>query len=148
MMRRYEYLCVEERIPQHIPPTRLNIPGITSIPGTGMRIVCSKPKKFDKTENSPTNFLLRYDMIDTGGLTVRSRQIGDRIHLSGGSRSLKRLMIDKKIPASRRELMPVLADENGVAAVVGIGADVHRTALPGMDALQIKIEKEETDHDA
>lgn len=148
MMRRYEYLCVEERIPQHIPPTRLNIPGITSIPGTGMRIVCSKPKKFDKTENSPTNFLLRYDMIDTGGLTVRSRQIGDRIHLSGGSRSLKRLMIDKKIPASRRELMPVLADENGVAAVVGIGADVHRTALPGMDAIQIKIEKEETDHDA
>ena len=148
MMRRYGYLCVEERIPQHIPPTPLNIPGITPIPGTGMRIVCSEPKKFEKSENSPTNFLLRYDMIGSGGLTVRSRLTGDRIRLSGGSRSLKRLMIDRKIPVPRRELMPVLADENGIAAVVGIGADVRRAALPGMDALQIKIEKEETDHDA
>lgn len=148
MTRRYGYLRMEERIPQNIPPTRLNIPGITSIPGTGMQIVCSGPKKIDKTENSPTNFLLRCDMIDRGGLVVRSRQTGDRIHLSGGSRSLKRLMIDRKIPASQRVLMPVLADDQGIAAVVGIGADVRRAALPGMDAIQIKIEKEEPDHDA
>lgn len=148
LQRNYDWLCIAKASAQAIPPTPLNIPGITSIPGTGMQIVCTGPKKIEKTENSPTNFLLRYDMINSGSLMVRSRQTGDRIQLSGGSRSLKRLMIDRKIPASQRTLLPVLADDKGVAAVVGIGADVNRVALPGMNALQIKIEKEETDHDA
>ena len=148
LQRNYDRLCVGEEFAAAIPPTPLNIPGITPIPGTGMRIVCTGPKKFEKTENSPTIFHIRCDMIDSGGLTVRSRQTGDRIQLPGGSRSLKRLMIDRRIPASHRELMPVLADEEGIAAVVGIGADVRRTALPDMDAIQIMIEKEETDHDA
>ena len=148
LQRNYDRLCIANAPAQAIPPTPVNIPGITPIPGTGMRLVCTGPKKFEKTENSPTNFVLRCDMIDSGGLTVRSRQTGDRIQLSGGSRSLKRLMIDRKIPASHRDLMPVLADESGIAAVIGIGADVRRAATPGMDAIQIKIEKEETDHDA
>ena len=148
LQRNYDRLCVVKESAAALSPIPVNIPGITAIPGTGMRLVCIGPKKFDKTENSPTNFLLRCDMIDSGSLTVRSRQTGDRIQLSGGSRSLKRLMIDRKIPASHRERMPVLADKNGIAAVVGIGADVRRAATPGMDAIQIKIEKEETDHDA
>lgn len=148
LQRNYDRLCIANAPAQAIPTTPLNIPGITAIPGTGMQIICSGPKKFEKIENSPTNFHLRYDMIISGSLMVRSRQTGDRICLSGGSRSLKRLMIDRKIPVSRRDLIPVLADKNGIAAVVGIGADMRRAATPGMDAIQIKIEKEETDHDA
>jgi len=148
LQRNYDRLCIVKKFAAAIPLTPLKIPGITPIPGTGMRIVCTGPKKIKKNENSPTNFVLRCDMIDSDSLTVRSRQTGDRIQLPGGSRSLKRLMIDRKIPVSHRERMPVLADKNGIAAVVGIGADVHRAATPGMDAIQIKIEKEETDHDA
>ena len=148
LQRNYDRLCIKNNSPVSIPPTTLKIPGTTPIPGTGFQIVCTGPKKFDKTENSPTNFLLRCDMIGTGGLTVRSRQTGDRIHLPAGSRSLKRLMIDRKIPASQRDLMPVLADDNGIAAVGGIGADVRWLPCPDMDAIQIQIEKEETDHDA
>ncbi len=148
IMRRYGHLCIADNDSRSIPPTPLKIPGITSIPGMGLRIVCSEPKKIEKTENSPTNFQLRCDMIGCGGLMVRSRQTGDRIRLPGGSRSLKRLMIDRKIPASQRALMPVLADERGIAAVVGIGADLLYSAQPGMDAIQIKIEKEEINYDA
>lgn len=146
--RQYGYLCIADNSAKFIPQTPLKIPGVTSIPALGMRIVCSEAKIFKKTENSPTNFLLRCDMISNGGLTVRSRQTGDRIHLPGGSRSLKRLMIDRKIPAAQRALVPVLADDKGVAAVVGIGANLLHAAQPGMYAIQIKIEKEETDYDA
>ena len=146
--RRYGQLFIRNNVLLSITPTPLNIPGITRIPGTDLKIVCSIPKKFDKIENSPTIFLLRCDMIGNGGLVVRSRQTGDRMQLIAGSRSLKRLMIDRKIPASQRALVPVLADDNGIAAVGGIGADLRRLALPGMDAIKIQIEKEDADHDA
>lgn len=60
---------------------------------------------------------------------VRCRRAGDEITLSGGTRSLKKLLIDRKIPQHQRLSIPVVADENGVAAVYGIG--VTRRARPG-----------------
>ena len=56
-----------------------------------------------------------------GPVTVRSRQSGDRIRLSGGSKTLKKLFIDRKIPASERCRIPVIADSRGILAVHGIG---------------------------
>lgn len=52
---------------------------------------------------------------------VRCRRAGDEITLSGGTKSLKKLLIDRKIPQYQRLSIPVVADENGVAAVYGIG---------------------------
>ena len=56
-----------------------------------------------------------------GPITVRSRQSGDRIRLSGGSKTLKKLFIDRKIPAGVRHRIPVIADRRGVLAVYGFG---------------------------
>lgn len=54
-------------------------------------------------------------------LTLRARQPGDRIRLRGGSRSLKRLMIDERIARSDRACRPILADRNDeVIWVAGI----------------------------
>ena len=61
-------------------------------------------------------------------MIVRSREAGDTIRLSGGSKSLKKLFIDKKVPASLRDFIPVIADDEGVLAVAGIGADEDRRA--------------------
>lgn len=57
---------------------------------------------------------------------LRLRQSGDEMRLSGGTKSLKKLFIDRKIPASQRSGIPVLADEKGVLGVPGIGANLDR----------------------
>jgi tRNA(Ile)-lysidine synthase len=57
---------------------------------------------------------------------LRTRQSGDEITLSGGTKSLKKLFIDRKIPASRRNRIPVLADDGGVLWVHGFGANLAR----------------------
>ena len=74
------------------------------------------------------------------GLTLRPRQSGDVITLQGGTKSLKKLFIDRKIPAADRQGIPVVADSHGIVAVCGIGVNYNRkaTALP---AWQLRFEK-------
>ena len=78
-----------------------------------------------------------------GKMVVRSRKPGDSIRLSVGTKSLKKLFIDKKIPANYRDAIPVIADEDGVIAVGGIGANLDRLTeqLPAV-AITMKEIKE------
>jgi len=46
-------------------------------------------------------------------LTFRGWRPGDRIRLAGGTRKLKKLFADRRIPASERNRVPLLADGNG-----------------------------------
>lgn len=52
---------------------------------------------------------------------IRHRLPGDSISLPGGSKPLKKLFIDRKIPQHLRLAVPVIADDAGVAGVYGIG---------------------------
>ena len=61
-----------------------------------------------------------------GEMTVRSRESGDVIRLSGGSKSLKKLFIDRKVPADRRGFVPVVVDSVGVLAVGGFAVATDR----------------------
>ena len=94
--------------------------------------------------NSLTTFPIKWDKI-VGKLTVRPRRTGDAIRLGGMSRSLKKLLIDRKIPRARRALLPVIADERGVIAVYGVGMDRDYRPEEGAPAIIIKIE-ERTKH--
>ena len=78
--------------------------------------------------NTPTEFTVN----PVGEIFIRPRQSGDAIRLSGGTRSLKKLFIDRKIPAARRSQIPVVCDEMGILGVCGIGVNLDRaaTALP------------------
>ncbi len=59
------------------------------------------------------------------GLVVRARSPGDRLTLSNGhTRTLKKLFIDQKAPRWRRDLIPVVADGQGVIAVAGLGSNL------------------------
>ena len=75
-----------------------------------------------------------------GPITVRSRQSGDSIRLPGGTKSLKKLFIDRKIPAALRDRIPVLCDEAGILAVYGIGTN-PRPDDQKNPAVRIKIER-------
>lgn len=70
-----------------------------------------------------------------GTMVVRCRQPGDRLRLSGGSKELKKIMIDRKIPEAHRNSIPVIADDAGILGVAGIGANLSRTG----DAVCLKI---------
>ena len=99
----------------------VSCPGITDLPEIGLRLVCEAAEGI---VDEPDAFTL----VPTGKVTVRSRRSSDAICLHGGTKSLKKLFIDKKIPAEERPRIPVLADERGVLAVYGVGADRKRSA--------------------
>ncbi len=85
-----------------------------------------------------------------GALRLRHREAGDSLCLSGGSKSLKKLFIDRKIPAALRDSVPVLCDEEGILGVMGFGADRRRQAeaLPAVTIRFVSDRKGEASAEA
>ena len=80
-----------------------------------------------------------FTVAPKGTLVLRERQSGDAMRLSGGTKTLKKLYIDRKIPAARRAFVPVLCDDEGVLGVGGIGVNLDRAVHNG-PSVQIRIE--------
>lgn len=99
------------------------------------RVRCDYAKEIINNANT-------FTLAVQGDVYLRSRRSGDEIRLSGGTKSLKKLFIDRKIPASQRPLIPVLADEQGVLGVAGIGVNTERM-VNNLPAVQFIFEKEE-----
>ena len=112
---RLQVLSVSEPLPRQVLPC----PGCLELPEIGLRILCREASEPIKTYDA-------FTVSPQGPIYVGSREAGDRICLSGGTRSLKKLLIDRKIPACQRCRIPVLRDDLGVLGVYGIGADVRR----------------------
>jgi tRNA(Ile)-lysidine synthetase-like protein len=78
-----------------------------------------------------------------GSYLVRSRREGDGLQLGKRPwKTVKKLMIDGKIPRHLRALVPVLAGEE-TAAVGGFGPHFGALALPGEESLHIIMRKGE-----
>ena len=105
------------------PVTSVVIPqtGILQLPDWGLEMEICAPS------DDPCMIILQPE----GELILRSRQSGDAIRLSGGTKSLKKLFIDKKIPASQRSRIPVFADAKGILYVHGIGHNLDRMPRTG-----------------
>ena len=91
------------------------------------RVVCEPASEICNTPECIT-------VHPAGDILLRSRESGDTIRLGGGSKSLKKLYIDRKIPASERNALPVVCDEQGILGVCSIGVNLDRAAktLPGV----------------
>ena len=100
-------LGVEDNIPQTIS---LSCPG--EVQFGAVRVICQQGEG--------------KGVCPVGEVVVRSRRSGDTIRLPGGTKSLKKLFIDRKIPASRRPFVAVVADDAGVLAVDGFGYHLDR----------------------
>ena len=81
-----------------------------------------------------------FTVCPSGALILRARQTGDTLRLPGGSRSLKKLLIDRKVPASQREKIPVLCDDLGILGVYSIGVNLDRAA-ESLPAVTVRFEK-------
>ena len=132
--REYDRLL---RLPQEEAPETTELAlGSQKLPQWKLEIHVSRAQSL---EQGKTVFTVQPE----GKILVRSRLPGDRIRLPGGSKTLKKLFIDEKIPAWERPFLPVLADEKGVLAVVGIGVNLDRVAkeLPAV-RIEAGAEKE------
>ncbi|MCR4655043.1 MAG: tRNA lysidine(34) synthetase TilS [Lachnospiraceae bacterium] len=91
-------------------------------------------------ENAYTKWI-DYDKIKTG-LCLRSRKSGDKIAIDGDlhTQSLKKYLINEKVPANERDSLPLIADGNNIVWIIGrrlsavykLGPDTRRV-------LKIKI---------
>lgn len=117
-------------------PVELTCPGELNFPEIGLRITC-------EPNNSTVQHKDDFSVVRQGTIIVRPRKPGDTIRLSGGTKDLKKLYIDAKIPASRRMQIPVLSDAGGVLGVAGFGAHLDRLSdEPG--AVRIRLETTKT----
>ena len=113
-----------------------------SIPGTDLNLSCKSVLCNDTINKSLTSFLFDYVQL-CGKISVRPRLAGDTIKLSGTNctKTLKKLFIERRIPARSRALIPVIADESGVLAVYGIGMGDRAVPVPGDMAFQVEFTK-------
>ncbi len=114
--RNYNTLVKQQVLPS-LERTALSCPGTVEL--FGWRVTCAFAE-------SPSNTPYSFTVQPKGAFWIRSRREGDYMRLSGGTKTLKKLFIDRKIPAALREQIPVVADEDGVLGVCGIGADGSR----------------------
>ena len=127
--RNYNVLQMIERTktPENVP---LACPGSTVF---GKYRITAAPSK------EPINTRYCFTISPAGEMCVRSRQESDKMTFAYGRKSLKKLFIDQKIPATERPFVPVIADSLGVLGVCGFGADTQRAAET-KNLVEIKIE--------
>lgn len=127
--RCYDFLKIQEKasLPEKV---LLTCPG-TAVFGN-LRITCQPATEIINCENTIT-------VCSVGQMYVRSREAGDAIRLPGGTKSLKKLFIDRKIPAAKRPQVPVVADDAGILGIHSFGVHLDRAATQ-LPAVQIKFE--------
>jgi len=138
-------LLAESLVNSDNPSAKGNFPGgititrnydtleVLSPPQPDLQFVCTEAEEII---NTPEVFTAH----PVGSIYIRSRQSGDSIRLSGGSKSLKKLFIDRKIPAAHRDRIPVICDDAGIIGVYGIGVNLDRAAV-SLPAAQIRLIK-------
>lgn len=134
--REYEKLVFTTREPQPLTgPVPLNLPGVT---WTGAyRLECREVVYCGQAQQP---FCLYLDKARVEAVCLRSRQVGDRLtRPDRPGKTVKKLLIDEKIPLQNREELPVFEVLGQVAAVAGLGPDASFVPRPGERAWQIVI---------
>lgn len=88
-------------------------------------------KEFCNIYKISSHTRLCYDKIK-GNLYIRCRKNGDRYRYGGITRSLKKLLCEKKLSVMQRDMLPIVCDESGIAWV---------PSFPVRDDLKVKEEK-------
>ncbi|MDR2421680.1 MAG: tRNA lysidine(34) synthetase TilS [Oscillospiraceae bacterium] len=99
-------------------------------------------KEIEKIHKRFTVFLFKKSEI-CGRITVRPRAGGDsmRLFAENATKSLKKLFIEKKIPAFRRGLIPVVSDGLGPLGVCGVAVGARAAPAAGDTAVEIRFER-------
>ena len=124
-------IVIPERVPDFTytleVPGELHVPEISVKVRVGRRAV--EPWMF---EGSPHRAGLALPLTEGDRVTIRNRRPGDRIHPLGasGSRRLKEVLIDRRVPRQVRERLPLLCVGGRIAWAPGVTID-ERFRLDG-----------------
>jgi len=103
----------------------IKVPGRTDIPELGLSII-TKLEQTNSLEYSKNRFekTFDYDGI-SGDLKIRNRKNGDRFQPLGmsGSKKIKDIFINQKIPKLERNNIPILVDGNNILWLIGYQID-------------------------
>ena len=141
--REYDRLVISQRgEASPFPETELPFGEWTEIPERDMLVFWGERPEDTKIHGKFTTFFFKKSRI-CGTIAVRPRREGDHLQLPGRpGKSLKKWMIQEKVPAAERAGFPVFADECGVLAVLGLGADIRAAAVPEeADAVLVILER-------
>lgn len=128
--RVYDRLEVQTEQPA-LPAQAMTCPGMLELPGLRIHL---------QPADKPCLQYDRFTVVPQGAVVVRGRLPGDTMRLAGGTKTLKELYIDHKIPAQYRVCNPVIADEQGILGVYGIGANLDRIQGVGV-LVEIRFER-------
>ncbi len=82
--------------------------------------------------------------LKPGGYVIRAREPGDGLRLGQRPwKTIKKLMIEQRVPRQERPAVPVLSAGETVAAAGGLGPDQDALAVPGERCLYITMRKGE-----
>lgn len=124
---------VWEESAQELTCTQLPLPGQLILPGG---VITTRRMIYASNPPEPNSFYLACNKVD--GLSVRPRRIGDTLSRPGRTgRTVKKILIDEKIPRHLRDSVPVLDCGGRVAAVIGFGPDTAFLPAPGEECWQI-----------
>ena len=116
------------------PSARANFPGGVTIGRNYglLEVISEVSAPTVPFECSPATEIINtadvFTVHPVGKIFLRHRQTGDAIRLPGGTRSLKKLFIDRKIPAAKRDQIPILCDDAGILGIPGISVNLDRAA--------------------
>lgn len=129
--RVYGVLTVQAQEFPAFSPFLLPLPGETAL-SDGRRLICAGPLSY---HSELSGMILKLEAPPL----VRPRRKGDRLRLSGGSKTLKKWMIDRKLPAAQRGGLPVLELNGTVIAAWGVGVDPAFQPKAGEVCYQLTI---------
>lgn len=104
----------------------LEVPGELDIPEISVRIGISRlPVEPWMFQGSAWRAGLALPLADGDRVTVRNRRPGDRLHPlgAGGSRRLKEVLVDRRVPRHQRARLPLLCVGERIAWVPGVTID-------------------------
>ena len=110
--------------------------GITRIDELGLSIVCEPAKPNEEVKGRMEI------LVDAGGFLnprVRPRKNGDRFAVGSGSQTVKKLLIDRKIPKEKRTEIPIIESEGTILWIAGIRQADTARPINGKAALRLKL---------
>ena len=126
-------LVLERRIPSQAFTYTFETPGATDVPEIFASLQCG-PFEEKSSDSPPPSWMFHGEVLRTGlclpagarpVATVRSRRPGDRLRPLGasGSRRLKDVLIDRRVPRAVRDRIPLLFLDGILAWVPGVTVD-------------------------
>lgn len=123
-----------EREPEPLPPLERQSVAVGERVETPLWVLETARAVCSETPPTPERFYLK----PAGGLALRPRQTGDRLHPPFRTgKSVKKWMIELGLPRWEREATPVLTAGERVLAVAGIGPEETALAGPGETAVMV-----------